>query len=281
MKNTCGATQTHESNNRKKKHQVVYSHSNMYTEEHVGYPAHTGMCSVEHFEPYSIISVLRCQRLWERATTHSLGSSQCLLQKPMRFIIKARAPVACTLWTWGKLSWPWFNVQDSLLKSIFFLFLFSSLGSFYKFQGRLSRHFVIISKKKMPLEISEVDIVILNWYLPSSKAWRLVYTQKLTQRWIIMQITANIYTTKTVLEHPCALGPHLFMPIACSNARIILQRNFIWRHSLTLTVHKVQFHTFRLPNRRTEQWEQTHCLIRAEVGALERWNAKAKSPLLP
>lgn len=93
-----------------------------------------------------------------------------------------------------------------------------------------------------------------------------------------MQITANIYTTKTVLQHPWALGPHLFMPIACSNARIILQRNFIWRHLLTLTVHKVQFHTSRLPNRRTEQWEQTHCLIRAEVSALKRWNAKAKSP---
>lgn len=162
MKSTCGTTQTHESNNRKKKHQVVYSHSNMYTEEHVGYPAHTGMCSVEHFEPYSIISVLGCQRLWERATAHSLGSSQCLLQKPMRFIIKTRAPVAGTLWTWGKLSWPWFNVLYLLLQSIFFLFPlpFSSLGSFYKFRGKLSRHFVIISKKKMPLEISKVDIVI-------------------------------------------------------------------------------------------------------------------------
>lgn len=70
------------------------------------------------------------------------------------------------------------------------------------------------------------------------------------------------------------------MPVACSSTRIILQRNIIiWRHLLTLTVHKVQFHTSRLPNRRTEQWEQTHCLIRAEVSALERWNTKAKFPL--
>lgn len=121
--NTCGPTLTHESNNNNKIQAPMCIATQACTQEYIGYPAHKGMCSVEHFEPYSIISVLGCQRLWERATAHSSGSSQCLLQKPMRFIIKTRAPVSGTLWTDGKLSWPWFNILYPLLKSFFFLFL--------------------------------------------------------------------------------------------------------------------------------------------------------------
>lgn len=73
---------------------------------------------------HSIISVLGCQRLWERATAHSSGSSVSSA-KPMRFIIETGATVASTLWTRGKLSWQWFNCLYLSLKRDFL-----SLASF-------------------------------------------------------------------------------------------------------------------------------------------------------
>lgn len=94
--------------------------------------------------------------------------------------------------------------------------------------------------------------------------------------------TANTYTpkhTQTVCSrHPqCFLGPHLFMLVAGFNTQVKLQWNIIiWRHLLTLTVHEVQLLLSLPPNRRTEQWEQTHRLIHAEVSALRRWNAKSR-----
>lgn len=44
----------------------------------------------------------------------------------------------------------------------------SSSGSFNKWQGRFSRHFVIILEGKLPLEVSTVDIGVLNWCVASS-----------------------------------------------------------------------------------------------------------------
>lgn len=101
--------------------------------------------------------------------------------------------------------------------------------------------------------------------------------QKLTRRWILAHIT--LHPTHPDCGSGCALGPHLFTLTAGFNTQVKLQWNIIiWRHLLTLTAHEVQFLSYPPPNRRTEQWEQTRCLIRAEVSALKRWNAKAKFP---
>lgn len=122
-------------------------------------------------------------------------------------------------------------------------------------------------------------------YPPAECICKQIYTQKLTQRWILVHITMNTFTQKhtraVYSKHPqCTLGPHLFTLTAGFNTQVQLQWNIIIsRHLLTLTVHEVQLLSSPPPNRRTERWEQTRCLIHAEVSALKRWNAKAKSPL--
>lgn len=59
---------------------------------------------------------------------------------------------------------------------------------------------------------------VLNWYLPSSSMSSLIYTEKLTQRWILVHKTTNTYTAR-----PFVLGSRVYFGCSSIHADSWLQ----------------------------------------------------------
>lgn len=63
----------------------------------LGYPAHTGVCSVKHFEPVQHHQRARLPEAMGKGYRTQLGQLTVSSAKPMRFITETQAPVAGTL----------------------------------------------------------------------------------------------------------------------------------------------------------------------------------------
>lgn len=113
--------------------------------------------------------------------------------KPKRFITETRAPVAGTLWTRGKLSWQWFNCLCLSLKRDFLALAcipWAHLTNSGTLCHYLKEKVTVWYKQKTEAEF------FFSWRVPSSRMCWLIYTEELTQRWVLVQITTNTWTPK-------------------------------------------------------------------------------------
>lgn len=110
----------------------------------------------------------------------------------------------------------------------------TSSGSFNKWQGRFSRHFVIILKGKVTSRNKQKRHFVLNWHSPLKQnvfVGKFVH-RNLPQRWVLAHATTNTSTPKhtpTVYskDPQCTFGAHLFTLTAGSDAQVKLQRHII------------------------------------------------------
>lgn len=130
--------------------------------------------------------------------------------KPVRFITKTQAPVACTLWILWNVITAMIQLPDSWTQKGFPRLGSPSSGSFNKWQGRFCQHFVIILKRKL-LEIGKIDS--FGMLLKEECGAHYAATAE-------VHFTVHSEMHCAGCKHPrYTLGPHLFKLTAASTRR--------------------------------------------------------------
>ena len=162
----------------------------------------------------------------------------------------------------------------------------TSSGSFNKWQGRFSRHFVIILKRKVTSGNKQKRHFVSSWHSPprAKCVCRQIRAPKPATEVGVSERNYKHLHSKT---HPDCLFQGSTVYFGCSSihadgwlrraGKITAEYHYLKAFADLDSAWRAASPPSPPPNRRTERWEQTRCLIRAEVSALEIWNAKSRA----